>query len=429
VAANVCDGLKGRCTSGPHLVYAACIAILLRLELGIAWLTLDFPGAKMGVGWTNHASNMKSKLSFVLVAMALAASLHPVEADVAPRLMVVSTNHHALLYWPSTETNYVLQYCTNLAKPKWAYAMDAGRAVYGTNTALTVTNLTQPRFFRLMHIFGMPATTPPSNMLPISAGTFTMGDTLDGITNAHPVSVTVSAFYMDTNLVTYSQWQQVYCCGIILGGSFDNVGSGQGTNYPATSMHWFDCVTWCNARSIVEGLTPAYYWDADFTQIYSGGIGVAYVDWEADGYRLPTEAEWERAARGGHEQQRFPTGNSISESDANYVGYASGVLPYDLGPAGWNPVGQGGTTPVGTFPANSYGLRDMAGNVAEWCWDTYGVPYAGGTDPHGPTTGNARVLRGGAYSSHADSLRCAHRGALYPVFSDVAIGFRCVRGH
>ena len=325
------------------------------------------------------------------------------------------------------------RYCTNLASPKWAYATDAGKAVYGTHTALTVTNLTRPRFFRLMRIFAAPPTTPPYKMATIPAGTFTMGDTLDGMANALPVSVTVSAFYMDTNLVTYSQWQQVYCFGVMLGGSFYSEGSGKGPNYPVESLMWFDCVAWCNARSILDGLAPAYYWDTNFTQIYSGGIGVVYVNWATNGYRLPTEAEWERAARGGHEQQRFPTANSISESDANYYGSASGVFAYDLGPAGWNPVGQVGgspyTSPAGSFPTNSFGLRDMAGNVAEWCWDTYGVPYGGGTDPHGPSIGDARVLRGGANSSLASSLRCACRGADYPVRSDVGIGFRCVRGH
>jgi len=399
------------------------------MKLIIGSLTFGFQGAMMGVSRAKHASNMKSKLSFVLLAVVLAAGLHPAKADAAPRLMVMSTNNQALLYWPSTETNYVLQYCTNLASPKWAYAMDAGKAVYGTQTALTVTNLTRPRFFRLMRIFAAPPTTPPSNLAPIPAGTFTMGDTLDGITNAHPVTVTLSAFWMDTNLVTYSQWQQVYCFGVILGGLFHNEGSGNGPNYPVENMDWFDCVAWCNARSILDELTPAYYWDPDFTQIYTGGYGVVYVNWATNGYRLPTEAEWERAARGGHEQQRFPTRNSISESDANYFGSASGVLPYDQGPAGDNPVGQGDTSPVGSFPANGYGLRDMAGNVAEWCWDNYGVPYAGGADPHGPTDGNARVLRGGAFSSTADSLRCAHRGAYYPVFAEPEIGFRCVRGH
>jgi formylglycine-generating enzyme required for sulfatase activity len=388
------------------------------------------------VGWTNHASNMKSKLPLVFIAVALTGGLRPAEAEVSPTLEVVCTNHGVLVHWPSTQTNFVLQYCTNLASPKWTYATDAGRVVYGTQTALAVTNLTRPRFFRLMKIFAAPPTTPPSppyKMATIPGGTFTMGDTLDGIPDALPVSVTLSTFYMDTNLVTYSQWQQVYCYGIILGGTLYSEGGGKGTNYPVGSVMWFDCVAWCNARSILDGLAPAYYWDAGFTQVYSGGIGVVYVNWATNGYRLPTEAEWERAARGGHEHRRFPNGDTISESEANYDGSPPGFLDYDLGPVGWNPEGLAGgfpyTSPVGSFPTNSYGLHDMAGNVAEWCWDNYGVLYAGGTNPHGATNGNAVVVRGGAYGNDAARLRCAYRVADYPVRSDIAIGFRCVRGH
>ena len=154
-----------------------------------------------------------------------------------------------------------------------------------------------------------------------------------------------------------------------------------------------------------------------------------YVNWVAKGYRLPTEAEWEKAARWCPEQQRFPWGNTISESQANYDGYTAGYN-YDLGPNGFNPTyaigGYPYTSPVGSFAPNGYGLYDMAGNVAEWCWDWYGTPYAGGTDPRGPAPGSNRVLRGGYWSYFAFLCRTANRFSNIPTDSVNDIGFRSV---
>jgi formylglycine-generating enzyme required for sulfatase activity len=268
-----------------------------------------------------------------------------------------------------------------------------------------------------------------------------MGDTLDGDNNAIPTNVTVSAFYMDVNLVTYNEWQSVYSWATNNGYGFVNAGAGKATNHPVQSVDWYDCVKWCNARSQQAGLTPVYYTDTNLTQVYTNGevdIGNSNVDWTANGYRLPTEAEWEKAARGGLSGQRFPWGNTISESQANYR--SAGVSGYDMGPVGplgyninfytgMNPF----TSPVGYFAPNGYGLYDMAGNVSEWCWDWYGTPYAGGSDPHGPASKGIgiRVLRGGGYSLHAHEQRCAYRNYVSVGPSDVynLFGFRCVMGH
>ncbi len=273
----------------------------------------------------------------------------------------------------------------------------------------------------------------PSGMALIPVSTFTMGDSLDGEGDATPIGVTVSALYTDVNLVSYSQWQSVYYWATNQGFGFVNAGSANAPNHPVQTVDWYDTVKWCDARSQQAGLTPAYYTDAGLTQAYTNGeVDAVFVNWTANGYRLPTEAEWEKAARGGLSGQRFPWGNVITETLANYYGDTTD-LSYDVGPDGLNPIGSLGgtspaTSPVGSFAANGYGLYDMAGNVFEWCWDWYGTPYAGGSDPRGPASGNNRVLRGGYWNGKASDSRCAYRLNGLPSIANENIGFRCVRG-
>jgi formylglycine-generating enzyme required for sulfatase activity len=276
---------------------------------------------------------------------------------------------------------------------------------------------------------------PPVGMVLIPEGAYTMGNSVaedTDITNAGPMSTTVSAFYMDVTEVTLSQWQKVEQWAKLVGGYTDlAAGSGKGADHPVHTVSWYDCVKWCNARSEQAGLTPVYYTDDAQTTVYrTGEVDVTnlQVDWSADGYRLPTEAEWEKAARGGLSGQRFPWGNTISQNLANYFGETGN---YDQGPDGLNAIGSVGgtspaTSPVGSFAANGYGLYDMAGNLLEWCWDWYGSPYAGGTDPHGATSGSFRVLRGGNWNYVANRARCASRSATYPDYALSRYGFRSV---
>ena len=338
-------------------------------------------------------------------------------------LEISPAGNQSVLYWPATPTNYILQSATNLTTPNWVTANDTM-----TVNAAIVSNTSPAKFFQLIF------PNLPTGMVLIPAGSFQIGDTLDGEGDAIPTNIYVSGFYMDTNLVSYGLWTNVYAFAAANGYGFNNAGSGKNnaTNQPVQTVDWYDCVKWCNARSEQAGLTPVYYTDAGLAQLYQTGEVTPYVNWVANGFRLPTEAEWEKAARGGLSGRRFPWGNRIDENQANYRGNTNGYS-YDFGPNGYNAIGliggSPGTSPVGSFDVNGFGLYDMAGNILEWCWDRYGTPYGQPTptNPTGSATGSARVLRGGYWLTYADSARCSYRNFGNPS-NGVGVGFRCVRG-
>ena len=167
---------------------------------------------------------------------------------------------------------------------------------------------------------------------------------------------------------------------------------------PASCVTWSQAAAFCNALSVLEGLTPAYAISEE---------GVRW-DQEADGYRLPTEAEWEYAARAG--QQHTYAGGDEIDPVAWYQG---------------NSERQG--HPVGTRKANAWGLHDMSGSLWEWTWDWYdSYGTTDRADPSGPAAGAVRVFRGGAYSNPAGGARAAIRMAHAPDFSGGHVGFRVV---
>jgi len=272
------------------------------------------------------------------------------------------------------------------------------------------------------------AVTTPSDMALIPAGSFTMGDSLDGDSNAPLVTVNVSAFFMGKNEVTKALWDEVRTWGAANGYTDLATGAGKASNHPVQTVSWWHAIKWCNARSQKEGLTPVYSVSGT---VMKTGTTAPTVNWSANGYRLPTEAEWEKAARGGLSGKRFPWGDTISHTNANFRN--DGAETYRTGTTGYHPTYLTGSTPytspVGAFAANGYGLHDMAGNVWEWCWDWYGAStyLNNATDPRGAASGTDRVLRGGSWGFNAIYCRVAGRLNLAPSGTGSSIGFRVVR--
>jgi formylglycine-generating enzyme required for sulfatase activity len=262
-----------------------------------------------------------------------------------------------------------------------------------------------------------------------------MGDSFgEGWENERPVhTVTVSAFYMDKFELTKALWDEVASWAADHGydiGPAD--GDGKGPDHPVYNVSWYEAVKWANARSEKEGLTPAYTVGGS---TYRTGEEAPECNWAANGYRLPTEAEWEYAARGGAAGRRFPWGDTdeIQHARANY--YSDSSFSYDTSDTrGFHPDYNNDpmpyTSPVGSFAPNGYGLYDLAGNVGEWVWDWYDREYYSTSpeaDPRGPDSGLNRVERGGSWNSGAADCRVASRYGSWPAGGRYTVGFRLVR--
>ncbi len=240
------------------------------------------------------------------------------------------------------------------------------------------------------------AAVPSAALVPIPAGKFMMGDKDEVDAPLHEISV--SAFQMDKHLVTQDQFQK------LMGA---NPSRWKGGQNPVEQLRWSDAVKFCNKRSEAEGLKPCY------------DLATLKCDFSADGYRLPTEAEWEYACRAG-----------------TTTAYFFGATPAKAGDYAWFDKNSGGKPrPVGQKQPNPWGLFDMAGNVWQWCNDFYDVEYYAKSpkqDPAGPAEGKNKVLRGGAWRFSADNCRSGYRYNENPGSSDVCFGydiygFRCVR--
>ncbi len=267
-----------------------------------------------------------------------------------------------------------------------------------------------------------------AGLAAIPAGVFSMGDPLNGISAAPVHEVTLSPFYLGKTEVTKGAWDEVRAWAVGRGYPDLSAGEGKAADHPVQTVTWWDAIKWCNARSEKEGLVPCY---AVGGNPMRSGTTAPEVNWTAPGYRLPTEAEWEKAARGGLSGKRFPWGDTISHSQANYK--SSSSYAYDVSPTSGNhPSYADGTkpytSPAGSFVANAYGLQDMVGNVWEWCWDRYGAYKAAAqSDPRGATLGVGRVFRGGGWDFYAYGAQVSNRLSDYPGSQYYDLGFRAAR--
>ena len=239
-----------------------------------------------------------------------------------------------------------------------------------------------------------------AKMVLIPAGSFEMGDHLDGMKRAQPVhKVELDAFYIDIYEVTVGQYKQ-----FLLETEHQQPSWNWIKKYSPTDDHPMINVTWHDA--------------------------VAYTEWA--GKQLPTEAQWEYAARGGLAGKRYPWGNK--KADGSLCNFADKNAPHDF--FGIDRIADDGyryTAPVGSYPANGYGLYDIAGNVWEWCSDWYDENYYSDLpvqNPQGPDLSpiNLRVLRGGSWGNNTPYLRVADRIYYAPNARHAYRGFRCVSG-
>jgi len=336
--------------------------------------------------------------------------------------------------------------------------IDPGESAASIDTCTFTVDRSEPinRAEIIWHLIPLPA-----DMVFIPGGTFAMGDNFnEGVSSEWPVhTVTVDSFYVGKYELTNGQYcdylNSAMSQGIIRVTSGVVYKAGSGTTYPycdtSTSsslsqiaysggvftvrskggrgmandpmvhVSWYGAAAYCNWRSQEEGKEQCY------------NLSTLDCDFEKKGYRLATEAEWEYGARGGFSGRRFPWGDTISHSQANYrseSGYS-----YDVSPTGgyhptWNDGVYPYTAPAGSFAANGYGLYDMAGNAWEWCNDWYsGLYYSSSptNNPTGPIGGAYRVLRGGgAWGINAYYCRVAYRDYYRPAYRFGDVGFRLV---
>ena len=363
------------------------------------------------------------KTSFRMGALALALWAGTWGAAVAGEQPVVSWESPGTLSFAEVEDAiaYRVEWASTLDGPWQDFSLYAAHgldriAPTGSGTVTAAV----PMFYRV--VAAVPERRPDfGTMILVTNGAFTMGnlgDPAEGqLWELPPHAVSLDWYWIGQTAVTDAQWQPVYNWALANGYEFDHFGAGKSTNHPVTWMNWYDVVKWCNAASEMINLDPCYVVDGGQTYRRGQRDDVQCL-WDRTGFRLPTEAEWENAARAGA-ATRFPWGDRISHSNANYVVRCEDEVlldPYDDGPeCGFHPDFKEGSfyvSPVDAFAPNAFGLYDVIGNAAEWVWDWASTTYyaeSPALNPRGPETGTLRIIRGGHYLMPARAVRLSQR--------------------
>ncbi|MFA5498226.1 MAG: SUMF1/EgtB/PvdO family nonheme iron enzyme [Candidatus Cloacimonadia bacterium] len=245
------------------------------------------------------------------------------------------------------------------------------------------------------------------NFVFVEGGSFRMGDDFERYDQKPTHLVALNGFYISKYQLTQKEWFDV------MG---NNPSKHQGDNLPVENVSWYDIIDYCNKRSVKEGLTPCYSIDGGTNPSDWSSGGKVECDWIANGYRLPTEAEWEYAAQGGNKNK-----------------YCWNSRRNSLDEEGWFIFNSGYSThPVGQKKANKLGLYDMLGNVLEWCWDIYNSYYCSESpqdNPKGPVKGRERVLRGDSFDRSSDYSFVTIRSCDYPGKRGKANGVRLAKSY
>jgi sulfatase modifying factor 1 len=235
----------------------------------------------------------------------------------------------------------------------------------------------------------------PENMVFVKGGIFHMGTDKIGNDEEPIHQVTLNRFYIGKFEVTQKEWEAV------MG---NNPSIFKGDELPVDNINWYMAIEFCNKKSHQEGRSPCY----------TGSGDNITCNFEADGYRLPTEAEWEFACRGGLKSGNYKYSGSDNPDEV-----------------AWHELNSGDKTqPVGTKKANELGIYDMSGNMWEWCWDWYAADYYKGSpvnNPQGPSSGNKRAYRGGGIVGQIQWLRSSARYNLEPTYKSFDMGLRIAK--